>query len=642
METQLKQLQSSRAHSLFLLYERGHIDELERLFRERPQERVDSLTIALSLDIEEELRRRNTPFSSGRDYKKTAPDLLTAQDAMMDAFFADSRWKLFAYRGIELQTTFRYMFRAYFQRVWYYGNLLISILEIHSEAERLVVFAPSGIVSSVAGGLSRREREAVIDCAKIVAARSGIPVTVVSSVRVSAALRDRFSLFSFAIRRTMFGLFLAVWNTSIAFLCRPCRPRLLISDHWRNVGSAIELLEEGECIFLDRQEIRSIPWRMLLRYRMRFVHSEDFVSRSMRKRAQKSTQEFVREWGAMRSDIGQVFMFRGYSFDALLVQAVDDIVHNFGKLLREIEGTYALYERFKPDVVLLRASVSGQTHFSILPLVAKATHIPSLELQHGLEYLGPGSWSREHAAEYIAAYGLLVRKELLSIGYVPEKIRNIGSPRFDSFGLKSATGGGKHPPHPFTVLCIAPDIRPFEIYDSYSAEEYFSAVGAAGRALAHVRMIIKFRPGSPSDDPLRVIAARSFSRVPYAAEDAAPLPGLFARADVMVSCYSTVVLEALQCGIPVIIPALNSVDAAVVRFHFSSYVEAGALRIASTQEELTASLAEFEANPVLRSDMGARARAFIDKNFSFDGNSSSRCAALIMELAGCSLPSGLK
>lgn len=620
----------------------GHVDGLERLFRNRPHERADSLAIALSVDIEEELRKRSIPFSSGRDYKKIAPDLLTAQDAMMDAFFADPRWKLFTYRGIELRTTFLFMFRAYFQRVWYYGNLLISILEAHPEAERLAVFAPSGMLSSVAGGLSHREREVVIDCAKIVAARSGMPVTVVPSVRASAALHAGFWLFFFTVQRMLFGFSLAVWNASIAFLCRPRRPRLLISDHWRNVGSTIELLKEGECIFLDRQEIRRIPWRMLLRYRMRFVHSEDFVSRSMRKRAQKSAQEFAREWDTLRSDIDPVFMFRGYSFDALLVQAVDDIVRGFGKLLREIEGTYALYEHFKPDVVLLRASVSGQTHFSILPLVAREKHILSLELQHGLEYLGPGSWSREHAAEYIAAYGPLVRKELLSIGYAPEKVREIGSPRFDKLRLGGIVGGDKHPPHPFTVLCIAPDIRPFEIYDSYSAEEYFSAVAEAAGALTHTQMIIKFRPGSSSDDPLRAIAAKAFARVPYTAEAARPLSGLFARADMVVSCYSTVVLETLQCGIPVIIPALNSVDAAVVRFHFSSYVEAGALRIASTQEELTASLAKFEANPVLRSDMGERAQAFIDKNFSFDGNSSSRCAALIMELAGCSLPSGLK
>ncbi len=637
MKTKLKRPQGNRSRTLFLLYELGHIDGLERLFRNQPHERAGSLTVALSLDIEEELRKRNIPFFSGCDYKKIAPDLLTAQDAMMDAFFADPRWKLFTYRGIELRTTFLFMFRAYFQRVWYYGNLLISILEAHPEAERLAVFAPSGMLSSVAGGLSHREREVVIDCAKIVAARSGMPVTVVPSDRVSEALHDRFRLFFFTVQRMLFGFSLAVWNASIAFLCRPRRPRLLISDHWRNVGSTIELLKEGECIFLDRQEIRHIPWRMLLRYRMHFVHSEDFVSRSMRKRAQKSAQEFAREWDTLRSDIDPVFMFRGYSFDALLVQAVDDIVRGFGKLLREIEGTYALYEHFKPDVVLLRASVSGQTHFSILPLVAREKHILSLELQHGLEYLGPGSWSREHAAEHIASYGPLVKEELVSAGHAPERVHEIGSPRFDDLSrIPAVEGSGGRS---LTVLCISPDIRVFEIYDSYSAEDYFTTVAAAIEALGDVRTIIKFRPGSPDEDPLRLIAAKAFSRVPYVAASSEPLSGLFDQADIVVSCYSTVALEALQRGMPVIVPSLNSVDAAVVRFHFSRYVDAGALRIASTQEELAASLAELEANPALRSDMGERARAFIDRNFSFDGHSSSRCAALIMELADRSMSS---
>lgn len=634
MPSRLKQPQKEDTRAtLFLLYESGHVEALERLFRERPHERTDSLVIALSSDIEVELEKRYIPFSSGRDYKRIAPDLLAAQDEMMDAFFADSRWKLFTYRGIELRTIFLFMFRSYFQRVWYYGNLLMSVLETHQEAKRLTLFAPSGAVSSVAGGLVHREREAVIDCAKVVAAKSGVAVTIIPSVRTGAALNDHLGLFFFGVRRTIFGFSLAVWNASISLLFRPRRPRLLISDHWRNVGPAIKLLGGGECLFLDRLEIQRIPWRALLRYRMRFVHSADFVSRSMRKRARESAREFAREWSTLRSSISPVFVFRGHSFDALLLQAMDDIVSSFGKLLREVEGTYALYERFKPDVVLLRASVSGQTHFSILPLVARALNIPSLELQHGLEYLGPGSWSREHAAEYIAAYGPLVRKELLSIGYVPGKVREIGSPRFDDLRLGSMDGSGKHPARPFTVLCIAPDIRPFEIYDSYSAEEYFSAVAEAAGVLSHTQMIIKFRPGSSSEDPIRAIAAKAFARVPYTAEAAIPLSELFARADAVVSCYSTVVLEALQCGMPVVIPVLNPIDAAVTRFHFLPYRDAGALDIAFTCPELGDILTKFSAHPAVRHDRQAKIRTFLSENFRFDGNSSRRFAACIVELA---------
>lgn len=631
MPTPSIQPRGDRRLTLFFLYERVHAAAYERFLQEQPGERTESVVIALSVDTEAELSKRNIPFVSGRTYKQTAPDLLTAQDEMMQSFFADPRWGTFVYRGVDLPTTFRFMFRSYLQSVWYYGNLLVSVVEKHPEARRIVVFAPSGIVSSAAGMFARREREAVVDCARTVAAHAGLEIKIIPPVSVTARLRDRLMLSLFSMRRALFGLSLSIWNGVIAALCRPSHPRLLISDHWRNVGPAIELLGQGECMFLDRLEIRHIPWRMLLRYRMRFVHSGDFLSWRMRRHAHERAQEYAREWRAMRFAIAPTLSVRGYSFDELLLAAVDDFVAGFEKLLCEIEGTYALYERLKPDLVILRASVSAQTHFSVLPLVAKQLSIPSLELQHGLEYLGPGSWSREHVAEHVASYGSLVKEELVSAGHASERVHEIGSPRFDNLSRIPSVEGDDT--HPLTVLCISPDIRIFEIYDSYSAEDYFTAVMAAIEALGNARTIIKFRPGSPDEDPLRVIAARVFSRVPYVAASSEPLSGLFDQADIVVSCYSTAILEALQRGMPVIIPAVSPVDAAVTEFHFSRYRDAGVLHIAPTVAELATVLLRFAEYPVLRSEMRDRINAFLAQNFSFDGESSHRFAELIIELS---------
>ena len=150
--------QDGAPRSLFVLYEPGHVEALERLWRGHPEERSGSLVIALSLDVEARLAERNIVFSSGREYKHRSPDLLKREDEMMEAFFADPRWPSFTYRGIELRATFLFMFRAYLQRVWYYGNLLISIVERHPDAQRMVVFAPGGRVSNVAGGLAAREK----------------------------------------------------------------------------------------------------------------------------------------------------------------------------------------------------------------------------------------------------------------------------------------------------------------------------------------------------------------------------------------------------------------------------------------------------------------------------------------------------
>lgn len=625
----MTQSSNENPRTIFLLYEPGQVEALERLWRERPLEQTDSLVVAFALDIEAKLMERGITFSSGRRYKQPFPDLLAAEDEMIAAFFADPRWAAFEYRGIALRTTFLFMFRLYFQRVFYYGNLLISIVETHPRVERLVLFAPcGGIVSAVAGGLAKREREAVVDCARTIAATQGIAVEVIPLQFSRASVRNATQIFSFTVRRALFSFLLALWNAAIIFLRRQRHPRLLISDYWKHVGSSIELLPAGECIFIDRTEIRNINWRMLLRYRMRFVHSENFLSRGMRARAREHARELVQEWSNMRSSIAPVFICRGYSLDPLLLRALDDIIRGFEKTMCEIEGTYALYERLNPDVVVLRASVSGQTHFSVLPLVAEEYGIPSLELQHGLEYLGPGSLSREHAAKYMAVYGPLIKKELLSIGYAPERVREIGSPRFDTHRASVTTGASRK----FTVLCIAPDIRPFEMYDSYSAEDYFTAIARAVEVIPNVHAIIKLRAGPTGDGLLRAIIANAFSRVPHSTAQSESLSDLFARTDVVVSCYSTAILEALQCGVPVIIPALNAIDAQVTNFHFAPYRDAGALYISHTQAELTQNLVGLAAHSALRSSVRAKTQVFLARNFCFDGNSSRRFAALITEL----------
>ncbi len=183
------------------------------------------------------------------------------------------------------------------------------------------------------------------------------------------------------------------------------------------------------------------------------------------------------------------------------------------------------------------------------------------------------------------------------------------------------------------MLCIAPDIRPFDIYDSYSAEEYLSAVAAAAKTIPNVHVIIKLRAGPAGEVSLRAAIANSFSRVPHTIAQGESLAGLLARSDAVVSCYSTAILEALQYALPVVIPALNPVDAEVVRFHFLSYRNAGALDIAFTRGELADFLARIASDFALRRERQLKIRAFLADNFCFDGNSSSRFAALIVQLA---------
>ncbi|MCC6290744.1 CDP-glycerol glycerophosphotransferase family protein [Candidatus Nomurabacteria bacterium] len=632
MQNQFRQEEKDNACTLALLSELGQVGELERFLLEQPGTVTDYLIVALSLEIETKLEERGISFVSVGRYKKIFPDQLIDEDVMMAEFFSDQRWKKFSYRGIPLLITFRFMFRAYLQRARYYSNLLISILETHQGVSRLVLFSPSEKISNTFGNLAKREINVVVDCAKTIASIRGISVTVIQP-KSFATLRDSLRPVLFSAQRAIFGFLLILWNAVVVTSRRSRHPRLLISDHWGNVGSSIRLLKYGECIFFDRSEIKCINWRLLLRYRMRFVHFENFLTHKMCVRAKECGREFIDIWNKMRGGVPSVFSFQGHSLDPLFLGVVDDVVYNLEKTLYQIEGAYAMYEKLQPDLVMLRASVSGQTHFSVLPLVAKMCGIPSLELQHGLEYLGPGSWSREHVAEYIAVYGSLVKKELVSIGCVADKIWEVGSPRMDNYPvfkekkIKDISRGK------LTLLCIAPDIRPFEIYDSYSAEEYFKVIARAVEKLKEKHIIVKLRPGPANDGLLRAIIARAFSHIPYTIAQNESIADLCVRADVVISCYSTTILEVLRIGLPTIIPVLNRVDAMVTEFHFSRYHDAGALHIVSNHQGLTDILLRLVSHPELRDELRKNAYSFIRNNFCFDGDSSRRLTTLVLELA---------
>ncbi|MEK7095346.1 MAG: CDP-glycerol glycerophosphotransferase family protein [Patescibacteria group bacterium] len=621
----------NKSKTIFLIYELGHVEELQRFFAENPKEKIDSLVIALSLDIEAKLREQKIPFTSISKYKEVFPNQLQEEDEMITAFFTDPQWGGFQYKNIFLPTIFQFMFRAYLQRVYYYSNLLISVMEKHPDALEFKLFTPSETISKTFGTLAFREINVVIDCAKNIASTRGMVVTVIPLFKTLVVMRNSMRPLIFSFKRITFGLFLKIWNMAIIMFRQPGHPRLLISDHWRNLKSSIELLKKAECIFLDRTEILDINWRVLIRHRMRFVHTENFLSSQTRNLVKIETQKFGKLWNDVRDKISPVFFWRGYTFDNLLLNAVHDIVGGFEKILSEIEGTQALYEQLRPQVVLLRASVSAQIHFSVLPLVAKNFGIPSLELQHGIEYLGPGSWSRDHVAEYIATYGSIVKRELLSIEYDSERIREIGSPRFDNYVLDHKDKKIL-PQDKFTVLCIAPDIRPFEIYDSYSAENYFSSVAKAVKSLKTAHVLIKLRPGPADEALLRVIVERVFSDIPHRIVQYEPLSHLYQQADAVVSCFSTAILEALQFGMPVVIPALNPVDAQVVNFHFLPYKQAGALFIVLTEAEFSLILKELASHPEKRNEIRQKIQMFISENFLFDGHSRERYADLILEL----------
>jgi glycosyltransferase involved in cell wall biosynthesis len=389
-------------------------------------------------------------------------------------------------------------------------------------------------------------------------------------------------------------------------------------------------LPEAEIIFFDRSEILHIDWQTRLKYRMRFLHSADFLTGVARRRTNQAALALTEIWRDRRPSVE--FPENMRTIVPLLQGAMGELMGRCERVLYDIEGAYTCFEQTRPQVVVLRASVSGQPHFAVLALVARHLGIPAVELQHGLEYLGPGSWSREHTAEYVAVYGPLIAAQYRALGYIPAQLREIGSPRFDKYRTDTISDA-REVAKRYTLVCVAPDVRPFELYDAYGAEAYFKVVAAAAKVVpGEVCVMIKLRPGRVHRTLLNGMIERLFGDVPHRVVLDEPLADILKQADVAISGFSTAVLEALQLGVPVVMPTTSDLETSVIREHFTMYEQCGAIRITETQEALTQALTEL-GEPSVRDTMKKNAKTFLVQQFCFDGKSSERLAALVAELA---------
>ena len=347
---------------------------------------------------------------------------------------------------------------------------------------------------------------------------------------------------------------------------------------------------------------------------MRFVHLDAYAGGSSSEREQ-AQERIPKEWETIKKDPNfPKFLFRGFSIQPLVIQALDTIIADvISHVLKDIDDSYALLARVKPDVVELRSTMSGQTHFVILAQVARALGIPSLEMQHGIEYYGPGSMDRRHSAEHMGVYGPLTQRELHT---AEDSITThvIGSPRFDIYASISETDRTTQTTlHTgITVLCIAPPITP-SVIDTFDIEEYFSSIAQAVRKIQNVSVIIKFRPGPYRQSFYETAVAHTFEGVPHRIAQYESLAELCPQADIAVSNYSTATLEC-PVWYPLIYFGVSPGFDLMADLYFAPHKQEGALMIVKTKEELACALGTLAKDPQAREQLSQAAASFLKKN----------------------------
>ncbi|TSC68084.1 MAG: hypothetical protein G01um101456_746, partial [Parcubacteria group bacterium Gr01-1014_56] len=441
----------------------------------------------------------------------------------------------------------------------------------------------------------------------------------------------------FMQKRIAFGVAIRILNIFVTIFRRPRKIRAIASDYWKNLAPCVNDIDSLEIILIDRKEAFKAGLSNIWKFRMRFLHLDAFSSNS------SSEHMFARdliakEWQTITTESQlPLFEFKGISVQSIVSQALGLIMGQvLEKILTDIDDTHAMFLRIKPHVVLLRATISTQTHFVILAQVARALGVPSLEVQHGLEYLGPGSYTRRHSAEFMGVYGALIKNEMERVGGSRSIGVVVGSPRFDVYAsvLKEKA---KEFPKPvaegLSFLCVAPAIDPGGDLDTYDYEEFFSAIASALKKVPNASAIIKFRPGPNRDSFARTTLATLFAGVPYTIAQFEPLSDLYPKADIVISCFSTAAIEAMQCGKPLVYLGVSPAQSLMGLHHFTPYAEVGAIKLATNKEELERIVVELSHNPNARKELAVKGVAFLEREYAFDGKGSERTAELVKQLA---------
>ena len=608
----------------FFVYETDQVSQVEQYI-----EKVSECdVIAVGADVEFLLEKQGIAFRSARDMRLTpVQERLLYAEELGRILFSIETMPFLTYRDTHFGELFATSLQYYLAFFLYYVDIAASALE--SPYEEVVVYKSVAVVPPTAGIfgiLGGQNTNFLPDALQLVCSARGTRLTFLKLPEKNMEVR------SVAIKRALFGLGISVANLLVRMIVPRKKIRILASELWKNIGPLMNELPESELVLFDRLESFTAGLKAILRHRMRFIHAESYVTRKMHKTARERAQFFINEWDKIRGNsvlLGGA-SFRNYELRPILETAISQILAWSEMVVLDMDATWAMIDDQQPDVVLVRATASTQTHFAVLCEVARAHNIPSIEIQHGLLSPAPESFTKHHAAEYIAEYGPIVRTEWERVGYAPRStFLDIGSPRFDQYRVVL-------PAEPkedvFRVLVISASCTPGFWTDSYDVFDSYANIAEAVRQTPGVLVTIKIRPDA-NRQFYEEVAARAFEGISYRIAQSESFTTLLADTDVVISSHSTAMIEAMMSSRPIIYDASLPIFESFTHTDFAPHVASGALIVTHSANELHDALVRL-VNTSERRSASERVESFMKEGYLFhDHQASKRLADTIRQLA---------
>jgi hypothetical protein len=616
---------------ILLIYEVAQIDEVVEylgLAAELP------CVVALDFWVECELRRRGIECASFSAWRLS--------DDERDLWFAKAsdiarEWyrlpelSFFSHRGLLLGEALEPAVEA-LETLFYYFVPLRRMFAAHENLSSVIVPHRHGRIPVSAGPSTQFEFTAVIDVVHFLARDGGFFVQELGTRPEGAVApfpRQRLSVKA-----------LLLWNFFIRSFVRSKPIKVFASENWYHISPFLERMDDVELVLMERSEINHISWRQLWAHRIRFIHPLGMQSRALRSIAYAKQAEFKKAWPAARKAVASLphVMHEGTSIWPLVGPALDFLVERYAeRVVYDAEAFAAIYRKEGIQKVVLRASVSGHNpHFFIAAKIAASMSIPSIELQHAGAVLDPRSVHSRMEASYLAGYGTLTRNIYCrNHGYAPQRIRPVGSPRFDSYMKKLSLTEeerasrvreiGLDPARPVVLVATPADIPGLmpHVFDSYENANLFAVVANLQKLLPDLQVLFKFRGGGCSQLHKEYID-EVFGGKNYSIVD----DDLFSRVqmcDLAFSNNSTAFYEVMMGRKPLVLFPWRKTDT------YASRVYQQAAPIVFNRDEL-APIVEHILNDLgYRRELISTSAAFLKDHYAFDGRASQRMTEILRQ-----------
>jgi len=594
--------------------------------------------ITLEPEPEEILEKMNVPFTPAESFLDK--DLLKDVDLQAKEFAANcfdvqknaSGIKPFLYDGIELGSL------IYRESSYYFAEVIRTVLTIKGVLDS---FRPADIIlfrehnRAPKRFILAREENLYIRTALSLAAAYGIRTEIIDNLSAEDAERKRERP---AIKTNSVALFiLNVLNKLIRFLDDRKTSRILFFMPWKHIDLVIEELKGRKgyrVMFLS--DTPCISGR-LVRKGIPQVYISEYLDERIRLKIRDYSIDLKAIWQELKKDEkfkGQ-FVFKGISLWDILEERFEFLfLEYFPAVAVRIELTKKIISRERVKLVVVSNDVN--TFQKTIVSAANASGVKTLVIQHGamthsLSFV-------PMTADRIAVWGEFNKRFMIKAGEAEEKVVITGCPRFDKYfnidtlrlkvdfyrqlGFDNGSG---------IFVLVAEGRFGFRGFANchFSNREIannFKAVISAMRHFPRHYLCVKTRQNDKVAELARKTAADmrlSNIRVLWDVD----LVGLLASAELVMGFRSTILLEGIILGKPVI-----SLDITGKKdtWQFVDRQMAVGVRRA---EDLPSAIQEVVNSPRLREKLSGGRRKFLDDYiFKQDGWSSKRVAHLIREM----------